>query len=554
MKASAPELVLTFTRFRAGFLLAGAFACAAQSGYAAGTEPPSFAALEASGARIGTIRVDANNIFDLEDPHENNSLFRVANKLHIQTRPEVIRRFLLFKEGDPVRVQAIEETERLMRNNRFLYDVEIKPAAVHDGLVDIDVVTRDTWTLDLTGRYARSGGTNTTAFGILDYNFLGSGTQLGITQTSDVDRHGNQFIASYGQAFDGWTRLSYQQARYSDGDRTTAQAIRPFYSLDTRWATGATWDRWNRIESIYNAGDAVAKYRHLSEIGEIFAGWSPGLAGGWTQRISAGATQQDDAYSVDQGEIAPAPMPADHRMRGVFIRHEVVEDKYVKLRNRDQIARPEFFELGFTSQLQVTRSLTSMGSSRSEWLYNASVAKGFSFRGGDDLLASATAQRQLASTGKPLDQAGFLLRYFAPQTLRYAFYATASADRLGSGAAAPDELLLGGDNGLRGYPLRYQSGDRRALFTVEERAYTDWYPFRLIRVGGAVFYDRGRAWGGVNPNVVNGGWLSDVGVGLRLAWDRAAFGNVLHADVAVPLERTSNIKAVQFIVKTQVTF
>jgi hypothetical protein len=102
--------------------------------------------------------------------------------------------------------------------------------------------------------------------------------------------------------------------------------------------------------------------------------------------------------------------------------------------------------------------------------------------------------------------------------------------------------------------LRYQSGDRRALFTIEERAYTDWYLFRLVRVGGAVFYDRGRAWGGVNQNIVNGGWLSDVGAGLRLALDRAAFGNVLHADVAVPLERVPGIKAVQFIVKTQVSF
>jgi hemolysin activation/secretion protein len=115
-------------------------------------------------------------------------------------------------------------------------------------------------------------------------------------------------------------------------------------------------------------------------------------------------------------------------------------------------------------------------------------------------------------------------------------------------------LLLGGDNGLRGYPLRYQSGTRRALFTLEERVYTDWYPFRLARVGGAVFYDIGRAWGGVNENLTNGGWLSDVGVGLRMSFDRASFGNVLHADIAMPLDRTASIKSVQFLVKTQLTF
>jgi len=108
---------------------------------------------------------------------------------------------------------------------------------------------------------------------------------------------------------------------------------------------------------------------------------------------------------------------------------------------------------------------------------------------------------------------------------------------------------LGGDNGLRGYPLRYQSGDRRALLTLEERIYTDWYPFRLFRVGGAVFFDVGRAWGGenANTNTVNPGWLSDVGFGLRILSARSAFGNVWHADVAFPLNPDSNIESVQFL-------
>ncbi|HSW83144.1 MAG TPA: hypothetical protein VLH12_06695, partial [Usitatibacter sp.] len=515
---------------------------------------PSFAQLEARGVRIGTITVDSQNIFDLDDPKENNSLFRLANTLHVRTRPEVIRRLILFKTGDPVTVQAIDETERVMRSNHFLYDVVISPVSIHDGIVDIGIATRDTWTLDLTGRYARSGGTNTTAFGIVDDNFLGTGTKLGLAQTSDVDRHGTEFIASYGQAFDGWTAMSYAQARYSDGDRSSASVTRPFYSLDTRWAAGASWDRWNRIESIYNAGDTTGKYRQRSEIGEIFGGWSPGLVRGWAQRISAGATLQDHSYEPQPGETAPSPLPLDHSTRGFFLRHEVVEDKFVKLRNRDQIARPEFFEMGFASRLQVTRSLEFLGASRSAWLYDVSISKGFTLDWGDELLASAALQRQIASTGNPLERVGGMIRYFSSQTPRYALYAALSGDRLGDGAAAPDQLLLGGDNGLRGYPLRYQSGDQRALFTIEQRAYTDWYIFRLVRVGGAVFYDRGRAWGGVNQNTVNGGWLSDVGAGLRLAFDRAAFGNVLHADIAVPLQRAPGIKSVQFIVKTQVSF
>jgi outer membrane translocation and assembly module TamA len=115
-------------------------------------------------------------------------------------------------------------------------------------------------------------------------------------------------------------------------------------------------------------------------------------------------------------------------------------------------------------------------------------------------------------------------------------------------------LLLGGDNGLRGYPLRYQTGNQRALLTVEQRVYTDWYPFRLFRVGGAVFFDVGRAWGGDLRNTENPGWLSDAGFGLRIVNCRSAFGNVLHADIAFPLNGDSNIHSMQFLLRSRATF
>jgi outer membrane translocation and assembly module TamA len=92
------------------------------------------------------------------------------------------------------------------------------------------------------------------------------------------------------------------------------------------------------------------------------------------------------------------------------------------------------------------------------------------------------------------------------------------------------------------------------VFNIEDRVYTDWYPLQLFRVGGAVYYDLGRAWGGPTANTQNTGWLNDVGLGLRILSARSAFGNVLHLDLAFPLHRDPNIKRVQFLVQTQTTF
>ena len=514
---------------------------------------PTFAQLESAGAVIREIRINPQNIFNLDDSDENNWLFRLANRLHIGTRPSVIEKILLFKSGERVSIQKIEETERLLRSVRFLYDVEIKPVAHADGMVDIEVVTRDTWTIDVTGSLSRSGGNNKTSIGLKEYNLLGTGLRVGFSRMSDADRKGTEFEISYPQAFDGRTTISYAQANFDDGRRKSAAIQRPFYALDTRWAGGATSNDDDRIESLYNAGETISQYRHRQKFAEIFGGWSPGLINGWTQRYLIGARTRDDVYLVEPGRMPPALLPVKQELHAVFFRHEVVEDKFIKLKNRDQIARPEYFRFGFNSQLQVTRALESLGSTRSAWLYSAFVSNGYSFESHSDLFVSGAAERRIASTGVPMTQIGGAVRYYIPQGKNMLFYAALSGDRVRDGGIA-DQLLLGGDNGMRGYPSRYQAGERRAVLTLEERAYTDWYPFRLLRVGGAVFFDYGRAWGGLNQNIANPGWLADIGVGLRIAVDRAAFANVLHLDIAVPLNRAPGIKPVQFVVKTEVTF
>ncbi len=119
----------------------------------------------------------------------------------------------------------------------------------------------------------------------------------------------------------------------------------------------------------------------------------------------------------------------------------------------------------------------------------------------------------------------------------------------------PDtQVLLGGDNGLRGYPIRYQAGANRALFTVEQRFYTDFYPWRLIRFGYAAFFDAGRVTGRDPRASVPVGTLYDVGFGLRLTSPRASSGQILHIDLAFPINAPPGIDKVQLIVETKGTF
>ncbi|TMH38781.1 MAG: hypothetical protein E6H56_14325 [Betaproteobacteria bacterium] len=249
---------------------------------------PSFAELEAAGAVIGEVRIDNHNIFDLTDEKENGILYRAANAIHIQTRAWVVSRQLLFKPGERVSARLIEETERLMRSNRIFYEVSIVPIAYRDGVVDIEVRTRDTWTLEPGVSASRAGGVNKTGWSIQDTNAFGTGVLTGANRSTDADRSATTYRVSIPHAFDGWTAIDYSHSRLSDGQSNAMSIARPFYALDTRWAAGFSASADTRIDSLFSNGAKVAQFRHSEDSAEAFAGWSAGLVNHWTHRYSVG--------------------------------------------------------------------------------------------------------------------------------------------------------------------------------------------------------------------------------------------------------------------------
>ena len=516
---------------------------------------PSFAELEATGAVIGEVRIDNRNIFDLEDEKENGILYRAANALHIQTRAGIVRRQLLFKPGERVSVRLIEETERLMRSSRIFYDVSIVPVAYRDGVVDIEVRTRDTWTLEPGVSASRAGGVNKTGWSVRDTNALGTGVLIGANHFIDADRNGTQYQVSMPHALDGWTAIDYSHSRLSDGQSNALSIARPFYALDTRWAAGFSTSTDTRIDSLFSNGEKVAQFRHRQEKAETFGGRSEGLVDGWTHRYSVGFSYQKDTYTVEPGLPPPMPplqIPLDQTLAAPYFRYELVQDNYDKVKNRDLIERPEYFAMGTQASVQLGRALTGLGSTQNLWLYSASASDGFRFPSNRVLLGSASVSGQTGYALLDRQLASGSIRFYGHPTSRTLTFVSLSGDTL-KDPTVSSQLTLGGDTGLRGYPRSYQTGDRRLLLNVEERVYTDWYPFRLFRVGGAVFYDLGRAWGGPGESPSSARWLSNVGFGLRILSARSSFGNVLHIDFAFPLNRDPSVKSSQFLVQTKIS-
>ncbi len=515
---------------------------------------PSDAVLEASGAVIGSIDIDIHNIFDKDDPRENSGLYRLANKLHRRTRRGTIRAQLLFKSGDPYRAQKLAETERNLRMLLYVYDAHVYPTHYADGKVDVKVVTKDVWTLSPGISFGRAGGTNSTSYNLQDTNFLGWGKTVQISHSSTIDRTSKTIDYVDPNVFGSrWTSaLAYVDS--SDGHQRAAQFAQPFYSLDTRWSAKVSAVDFDRTVSQYYLGNIVDQFNNNERTYELSGGISNGLVDGWTKRLLFGMHYDQNLFVPTPNTSLPAnPLPPDRTLSYPFVGFDILRDKYAKVGDENQIGRTEdlYFGTEVTGQVGVSNGV--FGAHTNALMLAATAVRGIELPDQQQLFLSGDFSTRIEDGRAYNLVTDGAVKYYWRWATNYLLYAALSAtvtDRLD-----PDmQLLLGGDNGMRGYPLRYEAGTSRGLLTVEQRVFTDWYPFRLARVGAAIFTDVGRTWGSGVVGNSDPGLLRDVGFGLRLGNTRSGLGNVLHVDLAFPLSNTAGIQKVQFLVQTFQSF
>jgi hypothetical protein len=521
------------------------------SAFAQAAELPSDSRLEASGAVIRSVLIAPQPIFDESRPGERTYLFRLANRLHIDTAPSVIRAQLLFKEGDRYSARVLRETERNLRKLRFLREPAVRVVRVDGNQVDLEVVTTDVWTLSPTLEFGRSGGSNKSSVGLQDFNFLGYGKSIELSHKSDRDRTSNVVAYNDPNLLGSRWRLDFELSDLSDGHDFAAKVERPFFALDTHSSYSLSVGDADLVQRRYALGEEVDSYRRQSTQLDGFVGFSGGLVDGWSTRHSVGLRVDDARFSPHEPAPGVAP-PADRDLRYPYYRFEAIEDDFATIINRDTIGRTEDEVYGRSYLAEIGFAASSFGSDRNAVMLRTAVADGFRLSTQQSLFVRAQWSTRLES-GRPVDELfGVGARYFYRQSDHSTFYAGLLADA-GHRLDADHDLTLGGDNGLRAYDIAFQSGEKRALLTLEQRYFSDLKIFRTFTVGAAAFADIGRVWGPNSIDAPNLGTLRDVGIGLRFGNLRSARANVLHVDLAWPLDDPFN-SGPQLMIETRSSF
>jgi outer membrane protein assembly factor BamA len=509
---------------------------------------PSPEQLEEQGVRIGKITIESQNIFDLDNPHENKSFYRLANKLHVVTRPQVIESQLLFAEGDTYTLRVVEESERLLRQNVYLREVDIEPVRIEDGAIDLQVRTADVWSLTPSVTAGREGGESRLGIGIRERNLFGHGMYLGFKYKSTVDRDTSTLDFADSHFRGTRNQVSFRVGENSDGHDYRLAFAKPFFALDSRQSSGISLNAGKLTESLYSLGDIVSDFQHTAQHHEIFSGWSAGLNDGWVRRFYAGFVYDEHEFAATPDTVFPITLvPGDRKYVYPYVGFETVQDHFVESENFDQIGRVEDRFLGTRFAFRVGYAPTAFGSSSDAWHYRATF--------NNALLASKRTSLTVAArldgryeAGAATNQWISLETRFHRRLTEYQLFYASLTNSIGNKLDLDNPLLIGGDSGLRGYPLRYQGGDSKALLTLEQRFFTDWYPWRLFNVGAAIFFDAGRTWGQNPAGGPNVGLLRDAGVGLRLGNNRAGDGGVLHIDFAFPLDGEDDLDRFQILV------
>lgn len=528
-------------------------ATAAPASEPAGQVLPTADELEAAGARIGKIDIIVDDVFESRPGKEWNALYRLANRLHPTTDLATIEPQLLFKTGDAYDHRVLAETARILRSRRYFNEAHVTALRHNaDNTVDVEVRVHDVWTLSPGFSYGRKGGVSHSSVEIKDTNLFGWGKTVAFSRDSNVDRTSWLFNYNDANLLGTWWTLGLDYADSSDGHLHGLSIGRPFYSLETPWSVGFTGTDGLSTVSRYDRGVMIDQFDAERRVLELNGGVKRDTREGWISRYIGGFHYERNDFTPTALPLVGA-LPTDRTLSFPWVGIEWLEDNYRTTMNLNQIGRTEDLHLGRSLRVSVGLADSVFGADRTAVMVGGLAGAGMTLGKDRYLLGELTYTTRIEAGELTNSRLGGIASFYLRHADWGVLYAGVNGE-LGTRLDLDQQVLLGGDNGLRGYPLRFQAGSARTLVTLEERFYTKWRPFELFQVGAAVFFDAGRVWGNDSVAGPASGTLKDVGFGLRFGSLRSGLGNVIHVDLAYPLDRTPGMDGMQVIVETKRSF
>ncbi len=446
---------------------------------------------------------------DVFPPEEATGLIaRVANGLHITTRPGIIRRELLLRPGDLFDSAKAAETERNLRALRVFRRARVDSVRTDSGLV-LRVQTRDAFSTRIEGSIEGSTRSSSRWIGITETNLLGTATRVAIRYRQTPDRDGVTTTFQRDRLIDGRIGVAAIFDRPSDGRLTYGVVSLPYLSFSSKssWYLSGE-DRQGRVLRFRNGNDSLpsANLERRFWMARAGIGWAPrASSSGYLHLGLEGQLRRDDYADrtmVDTlGRTVTGAVTGYLRWRTARFRVSTGVQGF---------ARDEDVDLSTVVRVGLGLTPKAFGYPDAGVVPNVAAQTGFGWRGGYATVAGAVLGRIRESGAVDSGSAHLgALVVLQPAARHLALFHGSHGWQKNPMPGGEFDFGLG--LGPRGFTAHAFTGDRAFLLTGEYRyTVTD----NLLRSAGlalAGFADYGGAWFAGSPRRT--GYA--VGVGVR---------------------------------------
>lgn len=503
-------------------------AAAAAPARAEGVPPDSL-----EGRIVRSVEIDAREIFDPVPPGPLSGFYALANRLHVRTRESTIRSALVLRPGDLWTRERRAESERLLRGFVFLQpdSVWARAAPGSPDSVDVRVATHDHWTTSPEVNMESGGGERFGSFALTERNLLG----LGISVTA-VYREEPIGISRFVAVDDAAIAGSHWRGRFvaGNGDAGKTNSARiglPFWADAAPLTLGAAWRRDVSRAYLFESDREAARVPLREENSEVWWGIGRRAADGTVQRFVATFRALDHRLGASELEPgSPAEFgggPEELRLRRLEGEMTLWRPRFIVRRGVDFMDRDEDFDLGRFLRVGVGVAPRAFGSDADEGWLGGRVGAGADAGAAGFGFASAELSTRVRS-GLRESLAGVRARWVQQPRPSLALVAAVSG---AAGRRMPREFQLraGALSGLRGFPVNELAGTQLWRGNAEVRWTAKRNVLQLVTLGGALFWDSGRAYG---PGSAGESWHHDAGLGLRISLPHSALNAVARFDLA----------------------
>jgi hypothetical protein len=176
---------------------------------------------------------------------------RTGNRLHLKTKKIAIKNLLLFKKNTPYNLLKIEESERIIRAQKFVTRVSITEqlVSVKSDSIDINIRVLDSWST--IPKVAVSGSQN--SIGLNERNIFGIGHQFDYKFTNRLSdgKNANNLVYTIPNIRNSFVKtvLKYNINLENYYEKSIVLE-RPFYSPLAKWAAGISLDQQFRKDTL----------------------------------------------------------------------------------------------------------------------------------------------------------------------------------------------------------------------------------------------------------------------------------------------------------------